>query len=44
MTNSPPGPPRAAILGGNRIPPFARAHGAYARASNQDMLIAALDG
>ncbi|WP_026927316.1 acetyl-CoA C-acetyltransferase [Granulicoccus phenolivorans] len=41
MTNSPG--PRAAILGGNRIP-FARAHGAYARASNQDMLIAALDG
>ncbi|EWT05889.1 acetyl-CoA acetyltransferase [Intrasporangium chromatireducens Q5-1] len=34
---------RAAILGGNRIP-FARAHGAYARASNQDMLTATLDG
>ncbi|HET8595433.1 MAG TPA: acetyl-CoA C-acetyltransferase, partial [Intrasporangium sp.] len=30
-------------LGGNRIP-FARAHGAYARASNQDMLTATLDG
>ncbi|WP_347354830.1 acetyl-CoA C-acetyltransferase [Intrasporangium sp.] len=36
-------PRRAAILGGNRIP-FARAQGAYARASNQDMLTAALDG
>ena len=34
---------RVAILGGNRIP-FARANGAYARASNQDMLTAALDG
>ncbi|GAA6527886.1 acetyl-CoA C-acetyltransferase [Intrasporangium sp. DVR] len=34
---------RVAVLGGNRIP-FARAHGAYARASNQDMLTAALDG
>ena len=34
---------RAAILGGNRIP-FARRDGAYARASNQDMLTAALDG
>ena len=36
-------PRRAAILGGNRIP-FARAGGPYARASNQDMLTAALDG
>jgi len=36
-------PRRAAILGGNRIP-FARRDGAYARASNQDMLTAALDG
>lgn len=36
-------PKRAAILGGNRIP-FARANGPYARASNQDMLTAALDG
>jgi len=36
-------PRRAAILGGNRIP-FARANGPYARASNQDMLTAALDG
>ncbi|MDV3220651.1 acetyl-CoA C-acetyltransferase [Intrasporangium sp.] len=34
---------RVAVLGGNRIP-FARAHGAYANASNQDMLTAALDG
>jgi acetyl-CoA C-acetyltransferase len=34
---------RAAILGGNRIP-FARSDGPYAGASNQDMLIAALDG
>src|SRR5207302_1922255 len=33
----------AAILGGNRIP-FARANGPYARASNQDMLTATLDG
>src|SRR4051794_6685371 len=34
---------RAAILGGNRIP-FARSNGPYAQASNQDMLISALDG
>ncbi|GLY98694.1 acetyl-CoA C-acetyltransferase [Actinoplanes sp. NBRC 103695] len=34
---------RVAVLGGNRIP-FARSDGRYARASNQDMLIAALDG
>jgi acetyl-CoA C-acetyltransferase len=34
---------RAAILGGNRIP-FARANGRYAKASNQDMLTAALEG
>jgi acetyl-CoA C-acetyltransferase len=34
---------RVAILGGARIP-FARAHGAYARAGNQDMLTAALRG
>jgi len=33
----------AVIVGGNRIP-FARANGSYAQASNQDMLIAALDG
>ena len=32
-----------AILGSNRIP-FARSNGPYARASNQDMLVAALDG
>ena len=31
------------MLGGNRIP-FARSNGAYARASNQDMLTATLDG
>ncbi|TWP52966.1 acetyl-CoA C-acetyltransferase [Lentzea tibetensis] len=34
---------RVAILGGNRIP-FARSNGPYARASNQDMFTAALDG
>jgi acetyl-CoA C-acetyltransferase len=34
---------QAAVLGGNRIP-FARRDGAYARASNQDMFTAALDG
>jgi acetyl-CoA C-acetyltransferase len=34
---------RVAILGGNRIP-FARSNGPYARASNQDMLTATLDG
>jgi len=34
---------RVAVLGGNRIP-FARSDGAYAHASNQDMLTAALDG
>ena len=34
---------RVAIIGGVRIP-FARAHGAYAKASNQDMLTAALRG
>jgi acetyl-CoA C-acetyltransferase len=37
-----PEPRRVAILGGNRIP-FARQNGAYAQASNQDMLITALD-
>ncbi|MEV4346412.1 acetyl-CoA C-acetyltransferase [Actinoplanes sp. NPDC049596] len=36
-------PRKVAILGGNRIP-FARSNGRYARASNQDMLTAALDG
>ncbi len=34
---------RVAIVGGNRIP-FARANSRYARASNQDMFTAALDG
>jgi acetyl-CoA C-acetyltransferase len=34
---------KVAILGGNRIP-FARSGGPYAKASNQDMLTAALDG
>ena len=34
---------RVAIIGGSRIP-FARAHGAYAHAGNQDMLTAALRG
>jgi acetyl-CoA C-acetyltransferase len=38
-----PGRHRVAILGGNRIP-FARADGAYAEASNQDMFTAALTG
>jgi acetyl-CoA C-acetyltransferase len=36
-------PRRAAVIGGNRIP-FARANGSYARASNQDMLTASLEG
>jgi acetyl-CoA C-acetyltransferase len=36
-------PRRVAVLGGNRIP-FARSNSAYARASNQDLLTAALDG
>ena len=34
---------RAAVIGGNRIP-FARANGAYASASNLDMLTTTLDG
>ncbi len=34
---------RVAVVGGNRIP-FARSGSRYARASNQDMLTAALDG
>jgi acetyl-CoA C-acetyltransferase len=34
---------RVAVLGGNRIP-FARSDSAYANASNQEMLTAALDG
>jgi acetyl-CoA acetyltransferase len=33
---------RVAVLGGIRIP-FARQNGPYARASNQDMLIATLE-
>ncbi|HSN11144.1 MAG TPA: acetyl-CoA C-acyltransferase, partial [Propionibacteriaceae bacterium] len=33
----------AVVVGGNRIP-FAKAHGSYSRASNVDMLTAALDG
>ncbi|MEP6855798.1 MAG: acetyl-CoA C-acetyltransferase, partial [Pedococcus sp.] len=36
-------PRRAAVIGGNRIP-FARANRAYAKACNQDLLTAALDG
>jgi len=36
-------PRRVAIVCGNRIP-FARSNGAYATASNQDMLTAALEG
>ena len=31
---------RVAVVGGSRIP-FARAHGAYARVGNQEMLTAA---
>jgi acetyl-CoA C-acetyltransferase len=34
---------RVAVIGGNRIP-FARSNSTYAKASNQDMLTAALDG
>ncbi len=34
---------KAAVIGGNRLP-FARSNGAYAEASNHDMLTAALDG
>lgn len=37
------GPRSAVIIGGSRIP-FARAAGPYIQASNQDMLMAALDG
>ncbi len=41
---TPESAPRPAyVLGGNRIP-FARAGGPYVRASNQDMLTAAIDG
>ncbi len=42
MTPASP-PRRVAVLGGNRIP-FARSNSVYAKASNQDMLTAALDG
>jgi acetyl-CoA C-acetyltransferase len=38
-----PAPRHAVIVGGNRIP-FARSNGPYAKASNQDMLTATLDG
>jgi acetyl-CoA C-acetyltransferase len=40
---TPVAPRRAVVLGGNRIP-FARSDSAYAKATNQDMLTAALDG
>ena len=43
MSGNTAGPRAAVIVGGNRIP-FARANGAYADASNQDMLITTLDG
>ena len=36
-------PRRVAVIGGNRIP-FARSNSAYSRASNQEMLTAAIDG
>jgi acetyl-CoA C-acetyltransferase len=42
-SSSQPSARRVAIVGGNRIP-FARSNGAYAKASNQDMLTAAIDG
>lgn len=41
--STPRTPRRVAILGGNRIP-FARSNGPYAKASNQDMLTATVDG
>ncbi|MBE3076248.1 MAG: acetyl-CoA C-acetyltransferase, partial [Actinobacteria bacterium] len=43
MSGNTAGPRAAVIVGGNRIP-FARANGPYARASSQDMFVAALDG
>jgi len=43
MAGNTKGPRSAVIVGGNRTP-FARANGSYLHASNQDMLIAALDG
>ncbi|MBB4687350.1 acetyl-CoA C-acetyltransferase [Amycolatopsis jiangsuensis] len=42
-TRKTPAVRKVAIVGGNRIP-FARSNGPYARASNQDMFTAALDG
>src|SRR3954462_3034794 len=42
-TRKPAAVRKVAIIGGNRIP-FARRDGPYARASNQDMFTAALDG
>lgn len=41
--DDPTWPRRVAVVAGNRIP-FARSNGAYAHASNQQMLTAALDG
>ncbi|GAA3711094.1 acetyl-CoA C-acetyltransferase [Terrabacter ginsenosidimutans] len=41
--STPRTPRRVAVLGGNRIP-FARSNGPYAKASNQDMLTATVDG
>lgn len=43
MSTTPRAARRVAILGGNRIP-FARSNSTYAQESNQDMLIAALNG
>src|SRR4051812_8265187 len=43
MDRETPARRRVAVLGGNRIP-FARSNSAYADASNQEMLTAALDG
>jgi acetyl-CoA C-acetyltransferase len=43
MTSQTPSGRRVAVLGGNRIP-FARSNTAYADASNQEMLTAAIDG
>jgi acetyl-CoA C-acetyltransferase len=42
-SSTPRTPRRVAVLGGNRIP-FARANGVYAKASNQDMLTATVEG
>ena len=43
MTESTPKTRRVAVVGGNRLP-FARSNTAYANASNQEMLTAAIDG